>query len=82
MIRLTIKGALEEAIAELRGRRIFVPSFGMVNEGTTDLHQKLTQVLVEDIYIEKVYAWFMEPQTPPYPYGTLLLFTHIEDSQR
>jgi len=77
MVTLIIKGNKVAAKAALDARQIDGYLF---REIATDFDQVVTRVQVHGRHMDEVHYWFMQPNTPPYEAGVLLLFTYRDES--
>lgn len=82
MITVTIKGTRQDAIRALRARSLLDHAEG-TPDGFRELHVDLggilTQVHIIDTHLDAVVAWFTEMAIAPYPVGTVLLFTRVQE---
>jgi hypothetical protein len=78
MITLTIKGSRQHAIPALMARNLLAHAEGF-NHLLTDFGGILTQIRVADEHLAAVVDWMCELSTAPYPPGTVLLFTRVQE---
>lgn len=78
MITLTIKGAKKDVIPALMARQLLAHAEGF-SHLTTDFGGILTQVRVADEHLAAVVDWINELCRAPYPVGTVLLFTRVQE---
>jgi hypothetical protein len=78
MIRLVIKGGLNEAESELISRGIEAVDCKLAEmRGMKWGRGCVTLISVADSALDAVASWFAEqPSTPPFPAGTLLFYRH------
>lgn len=78
MITVTIKGTRHEAAHALMARNLLQHAEGF-NHLHTDFGGILTQVRVADEHLNVVVDWLSELCRAPYPPGTVLLFTRVQE---